>query len=207
MTTSSPLASPRLAGHVAWSGDNPGIYLQDGQGRWQTLAVYFRVVVSPYGSGCGMLVLGDPDGNKGWPDSPNLLIGDNEPLMRWLVSDFVSRFASFRGKPGLASMSYLPSVRHQSTGDGRTYHEEHMAAQSVHLTMRWDDLAAPFAADVPPALSATGEHRMTSVFVEASQGKILLNGHALPGALITRDFLGGRMSTAFLAFSETWIRP
>jgi hypothetical protein len=60
---------------------------------------------------------------------------------------------------------------------------------------------------VPPAMSATGEHQMYSVFIEARHGRISVDGQSLPGKVIIRDFLGGRMSTAFLAFSETWIKP
>ena len=56
-------------------------------------------------------------------------------------------------------------------------------------------------------MSATGRHQMYSVFVEAQRGMIAVNGAALPGNVIQRNFLDRRMSTAFLAFSETWITP
>ena len=42
---------------------------------------------------------------------------------------------------------------------------------------------------------------------EQRSGTIELNGKALPGQVIVRDFLGRRMSTAFLAFCESWILP
>ena len=206
------MTSPVNPGQVIWSGDNPGIYLKDAQGQWQALAVYFRVITSPHGAGCGMLVLGEPFSARGWPQATNLVVSNNEPLMRWLVADYVSRFASFRGATGLGAMSYLQadSMRTEGQGTeshGKTFHQEHMHAAGVRVTMRWDDLAPPFAVDVPPAMSATGEHQMYSVFVEARRGAILVNDQPLPGQVIIRDFLGGRMSTAFLAFSETWIKP
>ena len=56
-------------------------------------------------------------------------------------------------------------------------------------------------------MSATGAHQMYSVFVEAADGSIALNGKQMPGKVIQRDFLDRRMSTAFLAFSETWVKP
>lgn len=201
------MTSPVNPGQVVWSGDNPGIYLKDAQDRWQALAVYFRVVVSPHGAGRGMLVLGEPFSDRGWPLAPNLFMSDNEPLMRWLVADFVSRFASFRGAAGLQAMRYVQAEAMQTTGDGKTFHQERMKAGDVSLTMRWEDLAKPFAVDVPPAISATGQHQMYSVFVEAKRGVIMVNDQPLPGQVIIRDFLGGRMSTSFLAFSETWVKP
>lgn len=201
------MQSPVNPGQVVWTGDNPGIYLQDPQGRWQTMAVYFRVVSSPHGAGSGILVLGDPFSERGWPQANNLFVSDNEVLMRWLVADFVSRFASFRGASGLQAITYLNAESIQTAGDGRSFHEQSMQAAGVRVSMRWDDLGVPMAVDVPPAMSATGEHQMYSVFIEARHGRISVDGQSLPGKVIIRDFLGGRMSTAFLAFSETWIKP
>jgi hypothetical protein len=201
------MTSPVNAGNVEWSGENPGIYLKDAQGAWQALAVYFRVVTSPHGRGAGLIVLGAPAAGAGYPAAPNLCLSDNEPLMRWLVEHFVSRFASFRGMAGLAAMTYLAARSFETRGDGRSFHEESVRGDGVAAALRWTSLRTPFAVDVPPAMSATGRHQMYSVFVEAEDGTITLDGAKLPGSVIVRDFLGGRMSTAFLAFSETWIAP
>ena len=201
------MASPVIPGNVVWSGDNPCIYLQDDNGEWQSLAVYFRIVTSKHGSGSGMVVLGAPRAASGWPASQNLCISTNEPLMRWLVSDFVARFGAFRGMPGLQSMTYLAATSASTGGDGSSYHAQTLEGANVSASMRWDGLATPFAADVPPAQSATGEHRMLSVFVPAQTGSISINNTPLPGKIIERDFLGLRMNTAFLAFCETWIAP
>jgi hypothetical protein len=48
---------------------------------------------------------------------------------------------------------------------------------------------------------------MYSVFLEAGSAEIRLNGTDLPGAVGRRQFFGRDMSTAFLAFSETWVTP
>ena len=201
------MTSPVNPGSVEWSGENPGIYLKDAQGAWQTLSVFFRVVTSPHGRGAGAIVLGAPAAAAGYPAAPNLCLSDNEPLMRWLVEHFVSRFASFRGMAGLAAMTYRAARAFATGGDGSSFHEESVRGDGVALSLRWTSLKKPFAVDVPPAMSATGRHQMYSVFVEAGDGAITLDGARLPGTVIVRDFLGGRMSTAFLAFSETWINP
>jgi len=201
------MVSPVNPGMVEWSGENPGIYLKDDQGAWQALAVYFRVVTSPYGMGSGAIVLGAPATGTGHPIAPNLCLSNNEPLMRWLVEHFVSRFASFRGVPALPAMTYHAARAFETTGDGRTFHQESLRGEGVSVDLRWEMLRAPFAVDVAPATSATGKHQMYSVFVEAADGSIRVNGARLPGRVIQRDFLDRRMSTAFLAFSETWITP
>lgn len=201
------MVSPVNSGKVVWSGDNPGIYLQDAQGNWQTLAVYFRVVTSPHGPGSGVILLGAPRIGAGWPLEPNLCICTNEALLRWLVQDFVSRFSSFRDAAGLQAMTYLRATSTHSSAEGQEFHEEVLEAEGATVALRWESLGTPFAADVPPAMSATGQHQMLSVFVEAQSATIRLNDAALPGQVITRDFLGQRMRTSFLAFCEAWIEP
>jgi hypothetical protein len=201
------VVSPVNPGKVEWSGENPGIYLKDGEGRWQTLSVYFRVVTSPHGPGIGTVLIGAPSTGAGYPAAPNLCLSNNEPLMRWLVDHFVSRFASFRDSAGLRAMTYHAADRFSTTGVGRTFHQEQVAGNALEVTLRWDSLSAAFAVDVPPAMSATGMHQMYSVFVEAADGSVALNGERMPGKVIQRDFLDRRMSTAFLAFSETWVKP
>ena len=72
---------------------------------------------------------------------------------------------------------------------------------------RFAAVPSPCSGDGVGGTSATGQHQMYSVFVEAQRGTITVNGAPLPGKIIERNFLDRRMSTAFLAFSETWITP
>lgn len=200
--------SPLNPGTVDWSGENPGIYLREREDTpWLALSVFFRVVLSPHGRGTGIVVLGAPGEARGFPDVPNLCVGDNDKLMRWLVAEFVSKFGAFRGMAGLGAMPYLKLARAETQAEGRRYYEETVAANNAEVRLRWENLGDPVAADVPVALSATQGHQMYSVFQSAERGTITINGNALPGRATMRDFLGRRMSTAFLAFSETWIRP
>ena len=139
------MTSPVNPGKVVWSGDNPGIYLKDASGAWQTLSVFFRVVTSPHGPGTGALVLGDPFKAAGWPEARNLCLSNNEPLMRWLVDEFVSRFASFRGASGLQAMTYLKADHMTSRAEGTSFHEEQLAGGGASLALRvlpWRQWAA-----------------------------------------------------------------
>ena len=202
--------TPINPGAVEWSGENPGIYLRDParpQLAWGTLALFFRIVISPHGSGRAMLLLGRPDEADGYPAVPNLCVSDNLAMARYLTGEFVGRFAAFRGMPGLSAFSFHDLTGCTTSSDGTSIHQETVRAGGIELTMEWRGLQAPFAADVPPALSATGSHQMYSVFRGAATGRVLLNGTALPGEVVERDFLGGRLSSAFLAFAESWIRP
>jgi len=201
------MVSPVNPGQVEWSGENPGIYLKDDEGNWKTLAVFFKVVTSRLGGGSGVLVLGAPFQPLAFPAANNVCVTNNQPLMQWLIANFVSRFASFRGAQALGCLPYLPATSFTTTAERVKFHQERICGNGVEIVMRWEDLAEPFAVDVAPAMSATGQHQMYSVFVEARRGTITMNGAPLPGKIIQRNFLDRRMSTAFLAFSETWITP
>lgn len=200
--------TPVNGGRVDWTGDNPGIYLKtDPEGDWTALAVSFYVTLSPQGRGHAMLVLGSPNEAKGYPDAPNLCITDNEPLLRYLIDGYVSKFPTFRGRAGLAAMPVLPLTGLHREGSYETAYTETMESESASLAMTWRELGAPFAVEVAPDESATGQHDMYSLFMEAGAGSIAVDGRTLPGQIIKRPFFGTMMSSAFMAVSETWVTP
>jgi hypothetical protein len=167
--------------------------------------VFFRVVLSDHGRGTGVVLLGAP-GTKAGSSHNNLCISDNEPLMRYLVKEFVAKFGSFREAIGLQAMTYLPLINCTTSVRGSEFYSEVIKANGAEVVLRWEQLGAPFAADVPVERSPTDAHQMYSVFREAKQANISVNGNPLPGRVTLRDFHGRRTTTAFLAFSETWIR-
>ena len=197
-------------GRVDWSGENPGIYLKRDQASeaYDTLALFFRVVLSPYGRGHAAIVLGAPDEAKGWPEVPNLIMTDNMAMMRWIVEGWVTKMPTFIGKAGLQAMTWLDceSVS-KRPGDLKARYSETLRGSDVTLEMIWRDMGPPIPVEVTKENSATKAHEMYSVFQEAKAAEIVLNGEALPGQVAERQFFGRTMSTAFLAFSETWVTP
>ena len=82
-----------------------------------------------------------------------------------------------------------------------------MKAGDLTVQLTWSGLGAPFCFALPPDKSATGKHSMPSLFVP------------LPGRDASRStarrcraspcrarWPGHTLTTAMLAFSETWIR-
>ena len=199
---------PVNPGLVEWSGDNPGIYLRrDPAGPFSALALFFRVVLSPHGRGTAMLVLGEPDQAAGWPDAPNLCITDNQALARYLVDDFVANMPTFRGKAALPRVPFLPLTAARTAGGTGSRFVEEVDSGAIVATMAWEQLGTPFAVEANKDQSATGTHEMVSIFVEARSAQVTLDGKVLDGAVGNRQLFGRTISTAFLAFSETWIKP
>ena len=198
--------SPIHPGVVAWTGENPGIYLKDEQdGPWTGLMTFFRITWSEHGRGHGVLLLDDPNVEQSLPEVANFCITDNEPLARYLVDEFFSNFASFKVSPGLKAIQYLPLTEVYREGDTRRTYTEVVKSADQEVRMTWKGLGKPYAVDMPPEKGPTKAHEMYSLFLDASDAMVTVNGHPLKGKVVERDFANTKKSTAFLAFSESWM--
>ncbi|WP_372622253.1 hypothetical protein [Falsiroseomonas sp.] len=194
-------------GTVEWSGENPGISLKEApDGPFTTLASFFRVVLSPHGRGHALVLMQSPQEASPPEGRANLCLTDNEQLARWLVAEYVSHFGAWRGLPGLQGLTYRRLDEVTSSGDAITSYAETVRAGDLTVRLEWSGLGRPFCFALAPAQSATGLHHMPSLFVGCDAATVTVNGTRRPGAPIPREIAGQRISTAMLAFSETWIR-
>jgi hypothetical protein len=193
-------------GKVDWSGENPGMYLKEkADGPFVTVLSFFRVMISPFGVGHALVMIQDPSSGAGTAERPNLCLTDNERLARWLVSDFAAHFAAFKGLPALGAMSYRAILGCHRGGHGESYAET-VQAEGLEVRLSWEGVGEIFALKLPPEKSATGKHTMLSVFAGAKDGVATVNGRRLPGHAVPREMAGRQITTAFLAFAESWIR-
>jgi hypothetical protein len=200
------MADPVLfPGTVDWSGENPGISLKtDPAGPFTALASFFRVVLSPHGRGHALVLLQDPaDGNS----SRNVCLSDNEKLARYLIDGYVSHFGAWRGLPGLSGLRHHALDSVEAGGDPLSTYTETVRAGATTVRLTWSGLGKPFCFALTPELSATGRHHMPSLFVGCQEARIEVDGRVLPGKPVPRQIAGHNISTAMLAFSETWITP
>lgn len=202
-----PNKSPIHPGQVAWTGENPGIYLKDSQdGPWTGLMCFFRIFYSRHGMGRGIVVLDRPGIAQGYPEVANFCISDNEPLARYLVDEFFSKFASFRVSPGIQALTHLPMIECRREGSTLSTYSEIVRAKDLEVVATWKNLGTPYAVDMPAENGPTKIHQMYSLFLDAGDGSVTINGRPLAGKVVQRDFAGTRKSTAFLAFSESWMQ-
>ena len=194
-------------GNVEWSGENPGIALKDHpDGPWTNLASFFRVVLSPHGRGNALVLLQSPNEANPPADRPNVCYHDNEQLARYLVKDFVSYFGAYRDIAALTNLTYRKLDSVVAQGDPASTYSEIVKSGDKTIALTWSGLSDPFCFALPPDKSATGKHHMPSLFVGCKDAVITVNGKALSGKPIPRDMAGHTLTTAMLAFSETWIR-
>jgi hypothetical protein len=192
---------------VDWSGENPGMYLKETpDGPFVTLISFFRVVTSPHGKGHAAFMLMDPNGDGRNPEKPNLCLTDNEPLADYVKQGFVSHFGAFRGVKGLGNVQVKPAWDFVAGGDGRTSHTEWFRSAVGQVNLTWGGLSAPFLVELMKEQSATGRHEMFSLFLDSAAATATINGKPVAGKSVPRDWLGRKSKTAFLAFSETWVK-
>ena len=202
------MAEPvNFAGNVDWSGENPGISLKEKpDGPFIALASFFRVVLSPHGRGHALVLMQSPQDANPPAERANICLHDNEPLARYLVSEFVSFFGAWRDLPGLADLAYRKLDKVEATGDPASSYSETVVAGRDTVRLTWSGLGKPFCFALPPDKSATGKHHMPSLFVPCADATIEMNGRVLPGKPVPREMAGHQLTTAMLAFSETWVR-
>lgn len=200
------MKSPIHPGKVAWTGENPGIYLKDEQdGPWTGLMTFYRVFYSAHGMGQGVVVLDEPGVEKGLPAARNFCICDNMALAKYLVAEFFSNFMSFRVSPGIKAMAYLPLAEARREGDTLSTYREVVKSAEFEVVCEWRGLSPAYAVDMPPEKGPTKKHEMYSLFLDAADASVTVNGRPLRGRVVQRDFADTRKSTAFLAFSESWM--
>jgi hypothetical protein len=202
------MAEPiNFPGTVDWSGENPGISLKEApDGPFVTLASFFRVVLSPHGRGHALVLLQSPQDTRAPAERGNFCLHDNEALARYLVAEFVSHFGAFKGLPGLGGLTYRQLDGVEASGDPGSSYSETVRAGDLTVRLTWSGLGKPFCFALPPDKSATGRHYMPSLFVGCREATVTANGRTLPGKPVPREIAGHSISTAMLAFSETWIR-
>jgi hypothetical protein len=191
-------------GTVEWSGENPGVSLKtDPNGPFTALASFFRVVLSPHGRGIALVLAQAPQAADA---ERNIVITDNEPMARWLIENYVSHFGAWKPLPALQSLRFIPLDAATVEGDALSDYAEVVSGGGMTVRLRWKGLGKPFCFAFGPEHSATGKHHMPSLFVGCAKASIEVDGKALPGKPIPRKVAGHDISTAMLAFSETWIR-
>jgi hypothetical protein len=194
-------------GKVEWSGENPGISLkEDPNGPFTTLASFFRVVLSPHGAGHALVLMQSPHEANPAEGAANWCLTDNEPLARWLIAEYLSHFGAFRGIAGLAGLRFRKLDEVKAAGDPRSHYSESVRAGDMTVSMAWQGLGEPFCFAFAPPQSATGKHYMPSLFIGCESAAVTVNGIRRPGAPIPREVAGHKISTAMLAFCETWLR-
>jgi hypothetical protein len=184
------------------------MYLKEREdGPFTALISFFRVVLSPHGRGHAVVVVSDPEAPSQEAGRVNAVYADNPDLARYLVDEFVRHFGSFKPVPGIADLPIKRAWNFRASGDPARRYVELAESEDGPINLSWSDpIGEPFVVEYMPEQSATGKHEMFSLFVPCRGAEARVGNVVVAGKPAARDQFGTPSSTAFLAFSETWLQ-
>jgi hypothetical protein len=127
-------------------------------------------------------------------------------LAKWLTSEFITHFGPFKGLPALRGLSFVDGASFVFNAKSPDAWEERITSENRVILLRWLQLGEPFLVELPRDQSPTGKHEMFSLFVPVERGEVLINNELMPGKPVMRQIGNKGFRSAFLAFSETWVR-
>ncbi|MCC7415889.1 MAG: hypothetical protein IT176_02025 [Acidobacteria bacterium] len=186
-------------GKVYLSGENPVIRLLDKEGGTPVVvASFWRVIWSPAGAGHVCLLT---TGNGASPDDLRIALVDNEKLFEFLTRDVLGSYdKTYAERP----FTVMPAT-FGSSGNTATEWKESCRSDRYAVELAWRDLYPPFQLDTP-AGGSPNPFGVTSLFIPARSADVILNGKRLAGNVYPQMRGPAQSSTAFLAFSESWIK-
>jgi hypothetical protein len=192
------------AGTVIFSGENPGLTIYR-PGTTEVIAAmsYWRCVYSAAGDG-NALLLWVADGATDNADFTGTHIySDNAGMARIVADRFTQYFEDFQNR-GFDTAEPKPARFHQD-GDGRWYHRMVAYAGDNVIELTWANVLK--RALFQPAEFKLGPTSwdVASYMCPCEHGSILINNQAIDGEVRVTRTENDLRSSAFMAFSETWV--
>lgn len=188
-------------GTVAVSGENPGIRLMMKEGAPAATDVSFwRVVYSPVGMGHVAFVTSDLTGNGPSSDDVRVALADNNALVDYIGRDIMSVF----NKAHIEKPFTIVKATFQKSGNTSKEWKETIKGGTYTVELIWRDFYTPFLIDMPVGGQFT--YGITSMFIPARSADVVINGKKAAGTPFPEPMGAMPSSSAFLAFSETWVK-
>jgi hypothetical protein len=179
-------------------GENPAITLFDEAGDRIAALSYWHCTWSLQGAGHALVLwLRDTPGRSG-------IYTDNAPLAELLVERLTRHFPELQSLD-IATLPRIPAqLRH--TSDGRSFYEAVCEPQTGEpITARWEELLDVKLVTWPGYPTGDATHDLTTVICPCRAAAISLGATPVAGSPRTGQQDGYPSSSAFLAFSETWV--
>ena len=194
-------------GRVYVTGENPGIRLFDKEGgKLLTVVSYWRIIWSPVGAGHICFVT-TGDGKS--PDDLRAAFVDNRKLHDFLSEQIMgTRGTSISERPFTVVESKFSDPGQgtfSDSGDIMTERRVTFSSDKYTVALVWRDFYEPFQLDTPVG-GARNPFGITSLFIPAKSADVIINGKKAAGNVYPQKRGPVQSSSAFLAFSESWIK-
>src|SRR5262245_29901683 len=193
-------------GKVYVTGENPGIRLLDKQdGMALTTVSYWRIVWSSAGPG-HVCYITTGDGKS--PSDLRIALTDNRKLYDLLTQQIMGVLdTSISSRPFTVMNATFNDPGQGTFTDAGEMKERTVGAKSdkYNVTLTWRDFYEPFQLDTPVA-NGRNPFGVTSLFIPAKSADVIINGKKAMGNVYPQRRGPAQSSSAFLAFSESWVK-
>jgi hypothetical protein len=160
----------------------------------------WRCTYSEHGEGFVLAMWCDPAAVEAPDLPPTAVYADNAAMGRMVMARFNQYFAGFEGR-GLTEIEPQPA-RFVQQADGHRLHRITAVSAELSIELLWQEVFDA-ALEIFDNRSGPEPYDVSAVICPCRHGAIIVNGVALRGEV--RVPAGESASSAFLAFSETWV--
>ncbi|PKO14379.1 MAG: hypothetical protein CVU39_15200 [Chloroflexi bacterium HGW-Chloroflexi-10] len=188
------------------SGENPALTLYTPEtDNLTAIASYWQCELSPWGIGQVLILWLEKQNAATNEAGLGRIYTDNPPLARGLVQTLVQYFPEFQNIP-MAEFSYMDAVL-QHEFDGKVYRAASRAGD-MRIEIEWHKPLDQKQIVWPGFPTGPAAFDLMTIICPCETAQVLVNGRPLDGEVrLSQTAEGVTGSSAFLAFSETWIGP
>jgi len=193
-------------GKVYVTGENPGIRLLDKEGGQALTAVsYWRIAWSPAGAGHICFVTTGDGKSSG---DLRIALVDNQKLYDFLTQQIMGVIdTSLSTRPYTVMQAKFSDPGQGAFDESGVMKERTVTAKSNKYAVElvWRDFYEPFQLDTPVG-GQRNPFGIASLFIPAKSADVIINGKKSAGNVDPQQRGPVQSSTAFLAFSESWLK-
>lgn len=192
----------RIRHDVVFSGENPLLMLyRPGTDQPVAVASYWRCSYSAAGAGEALVIWVDTDASGLGDRAPVGIYTGNAAMAHLVWETFNRHFDRLQGH-GIEHLSPLPA-RFTQQADGMRLHRVACSAGTTTIELEWRDALDVFHTVTTPEVGGS-QWEVTNVVCPCADAKINVDGVPVIGEVHQPE--GMFRSSAFLAFTETWVR-
>jgi hypothetical protein len=187
-------------------GENPIMSLFEPEtGRLLVVVSFWNVTLGPAGAGMVLIVWTSEAYDA--TENPRMagVYSDNEALARILVERLTQFFPEFR-QSELTKLDYRPGVCGR-TSDGESRYSVTCQSDRDRLAVTWQGFLDQKQVLYPDFPIGDLRYDLTTVICPCRQGSLAFNGVILRAVPKVEGTGPGGTSSAFVAYSETWVGP
>lgn len=198
------MSAATSTGTVVFSGENPGLALYK-PGTEQLIAAvsYWRCVYSEHGEGHAAIVWLDPAESGPGARVGTTIYTDNPGVARLVTDRFTRHFANYQGR-GFDSVEPVHARFYQEQ-DSRYYHRVTVNTGALIVEFIWWDVLDYQLVQRQDTQLGPGRYDLATVICPCANARILVQNETVPGEPRVNRAATPVSSSAFLAFSETWV--